>query len=182
VRVVCSLACARRATAAKEENCHALGRIATKRQDRSPGVGAGRYSNGRAGGLGIGTIIILGLVGWAVGINPLLLIGGAEILSSTGGTQQGEPAPSDAEVGSPDQSREFVTRRPGKHGGSVEGDLCASRQELCRADPGHVLWVTRSACGVAQSAMGPFTPPSSEILSGAFVAAGARALNSRRLT
>jgi predicted metalloprotease len=32
---------------------------------------------GRTGGLGIGTIIILGLIGWAFGINPLYLIGGA---------------------------------------------------------------------------------------------------------
>src|SRR5467141_1535662 len=35
------------------------------------------------GGLGIGTIIVLGLVGYAFGIDPRILIGGAEIL--TGG-------------------------------------------------------------------------------------------------
>src|SRR5260370_32226546 len=35
------------------------------------------------GGLGIGTVIVLGLVGWAFGIDPRILIGGAEIL--TGG-------------------------------------------------------------------------------------------------
>ena len=38
-----------------------------------------------AGGLGIGTIIVLGLVGYAFGIDPRILIGGAEIL--TGGSQ-----------------------------------------------------------------------------------------------
>src|SRR5712672_4645325 len=37
------------------------------------------------GGLGIGTIIVLGLVGWAFGIDPRILMGGAEIL--TGGGQ-----------------------------------------------------------------------------------------------
>src|SRR6267142_4309028 len=37
------------------------------------------------GGLGIGTVIVLGLVGWAFGIDPRILIGGAEIL--TGGQQ-----------------------------------------------------------------------------------------------
>src|ERR1700704_7083593 len=37
------------------------------------------------GGLGIGTVIVLGLVGWAFGIDPRILIGGAEIL--TGGGQ-----------------------------------------------------------------------------------------------
>jgi hypothetical protein len=31
-----------------------------------------------AGGLGIGTVVVLGLLGWAFGIDPRLLIGGAE--------------------------------------------------------------------------------------------------------
>ena len=30
-----------------------------------------------AGGLGIGGIVVLGLIGWALGIDPRLLIGGA---------------------------------------------------------------------------------------------------------
>src|ERR1700760_1440327 len=38
------------------------------------------------GGLGIGPIIVLGLVGYAFGIDPRILIGGAEIL--TGGGSQ----------------------------------------------------------------------------------------------
>src|ERR1700756_4701839 len=37
------------------------------------------------GGLGIGTIIVLGLISYAFGIDPRILIGGAEIL--TGGQQ-----------------------------------------------------------------------------------------------
>src|SRR6185312_13767752 len=37
------------------------------------------------GGLGIGTVIVLGLIGYALGIDPRILIGGAEIL--TGGGQ-----------------------------------------------------------------------------------------------
>jgi uncharacterized protein len=32
---------------------------------------------GRAGGLGLGTVLILALIGWALGIDPRLLIGGA---------------------------------------------------------------------------------------------------------
>ena len=32
------------------------------------------------GGLGIGTIVVLGLIGWALGIDPRVLIGGAEIV------------------------------------------------------------------------------------------------------
>jgi uncharacterized protein len=58
--------------------------------------GSGGFSGGfpgRAGGLGLGTVIILGLLGWAFGIDPSVLIGGAEIL--TGGSQpsQQQPAP-----------------------------------------------------------------------------------------
>ena len=33
---------------------------------------------GGKGGLGIGTMVVLGLIGWALGIDPRLLIGGAE--------------------------------------------------------------------------------------------------------
>src|SRR6202043_2240704 len=38
------------------------------------------------GGLGIGTIIVLGLIGYAFGIDPRILIGGAEVLN--GGRSQ----------------------------------------------------------------------------------------------
>src|ERR1700731_3890708 len=36
---------------------------------------------GGAGGLGIGTIVVLGLIGWGLGIDPRLLIQGAEDLN-----------------------------------------------------------------------------------------------------
>ena len=41
---------------------------------------------GGRGGLGIGTIVVLGIIGYALGIDPRLLIGGAEMIS--GGSQQ----------------------------------------------------------------------------------------------
>ena len=46
-------------------------------------VGGGGFGGipGGAGGLSIGTIVILGVVGWALGIDPSFLIGGAEILT-----------------------------------------------------------------------------------------------------
>ena len=37
-----------------------------------------------AGGLGIGTIVVLGLIGWAFGIDPRILIGGAEMMAGGG--------------------------------------------------------------------------------------------------
>src|SRR5260370_14852993 len=57
-----------------------------KVEDRR-GDGPGGFPMGRAGGVGIGTIILLVIVGWALGINPLYLIGGAGILSGLRGSQ-----------------------------------------------------------------------------------------------
>ena len=48
----------------------------------------------RGGGIGIGTLVVLALVAWAFGIDPRLLIGGAEIL--TGGQQSQPPSYSSA--------------------------------------------------------------------------------------
>src|SRR3974390_1072158 len=60
--------------------------IEDRRGESGGGGGLGLPMGG--GGLGIGTIIVLGLISYAFGIDPRLLIGGAEILS--GG---GSPAP-----------------------------------------------------------------------------------------
>src|SRR6267142_2646644 len=57
--------------------------IDDRRGDDGGGMGGGGgfgIPMGGGGGLGIGTIIILGLVGYAFGIDPRILIGGAEIL------------------------------------------------------------------------------------------------------
>ena len=76
---------------------HALGRPAGKRQHRGSAErgrfgrrGRFRHPDG-GGGLGIGTVVVLGIVGWALGIDPSLLIGGAEILSGTGQPQTQAP-------------------------------------------------------------------------------------------
>src|SRR4030088_3621844 len=59
--------------------------IDDRRDDSGGGGGGGLGLPMGGGGLGIGTIIVLGLVGYAFGIDPRILIGGAEIL--TGGNQ-----------------------------------------------------------------------------------------------
>ena len=53
----------------------------------TPAVAVADFPIG-GGGLGIGSIVVLGLLGWALGIDPSLLISGAEIL--TGGQQRQE--------------------------------------------------------------------------------------------
>jgi predicted metalloprotease len=42
----------------------------------------------RGGGLGLGTIVILGLIAWGLGVDPRLLIGGAELISSKPSTMR----------------------------------------------------------------------------------------------
>jgi uncharacterized protein len=127
-------------------------------QDRR-GRGLGGLPGGRAGGIGLGTLILLVLVGWALGINPLYLIGGAEILSRLGGSQeQSQPAPGSTESPS-DQIGQFVS--------AVLGSTEAQWKEIFAKagkvyePPTLVMFSggTRSACGFAQSAMGPFYCP-----------------------
>src|SRR5215813_9491120 len=60
------------------------------------------------GGIGIGTVIVLGLIGWALGIDPSILIGGAELVNS--GRHQEQPyQPPTKQAGAPkDQLGDFV--------------------------------------------------------------------------
>ena len=50
-------------------------------REASASRGGGLGIPGGGGGLGIGMVIILGLIGWALGIDPSVLIGGAQILT-----------------------------------------------------------------------------------------------------
>ena len=71
--------------------------------------GSGQYAGGggSSGHLGLGAMIVLGLIGYAFGIDPRLLIGGAEMVSKvTSKPQQAAPA---GQVGAPkDQMGRFV--------------------------------------------------------------------------
>src|SRR5262245_43276536 len=119
------------------------------------------FPMGRAGGIGIGTIILLCLLGWALGINPLYLIGGAEICSRLGPSQeQAQPAPKGPRTDAPrDQTSEFVSAVLGSTEGQWK-DIFARAGKTYRA-PSLVMFdgATQSACGFAQSAMGPFYCP-----------------------
>ena len=113
-----------------------------------------RLPAGRAG-LGIGTVLILGLIGWAFGIDPRVLIGGAEILSG-GGQQQTETGP----TGLPsDQMGHFVSAVLGST--EVEWKEVFAQAGKTYQPPTLVMFsgATQSACGFAQAAMGPFYCP-----------------------
>src|SRR5262245_15212028 len=122
--------------------------------------GGGGMPMGRAGGLGIGTVVVLGLIGWALGIDPRILIGGAEILTG-GGTTQQAPAPSPStRTGTPaDQMGQFVAAVAGDTEDRWKAIFQASGRQY--AEPRLVMFsgATGSGCGAAQSAMGPFYCP-----------------------
>src|SRR5260221_13013872 len=68
------------------------GNVEDRREDGGFGGGGGGFGLPiGGGGLGIGAIVALGLIGWALGIDPGLLIGGAEVLN--GPRQAHEQAP-----------------------------------------------------------------------------------------
>src|SRR5215475_8991405 len=119
------------------------------------------------GGLGIGTIIVLGLVSYAFGIDPRILIGGAEILTGGGSsTYQSDRTSSSGKSGAP-------TDEMGSMIAGILGEIDDRWSEEFRArgqnytGPKIVLFrnVTNGGrCGMAQSAMGPFyCPPDQKI-------------------
>jgi len=112
------------------------------------------------GGIGIGTIVVLGLIGWALGIDPRLLIGGAEMISRSGGPQQQANAGSTARPGSPtDTTGQFVSAVLGSTE-TVWADIFAQAGKTYKP-PTLVMFsgATQSGCGFAKSAMGPFYCP-----------------------
>ena len=114
---------------------------------------------GGRGGIGIGTVVVLGLIGWALGIDPSLLIGGAEMLSG-GGTQQQTNVGSETKTGAPsDEMGRFVSAVLGST--EVQWTEIFEKSGRRYKQPTLVMFsgATQSGCGFAQSAMGPFYCP-----------------------
>src|ERR1700692_1621150 len=125
--------------------------------DRQQSASRGGMPGG-AGGLGIGTVIIIGLISWYVGIDPSVLLNGAQVLTG-GGSTQTSPAPQ-VDAGRPsDQTGDFVA--------AVLGDTEDRWTEIFSAmgrtyHPPRLRLFSGSEptpCAMAQSAMGPFYCP-----------------------
>lgn len=146
--------------------------IDDRRDDSGGGMGGGGGFGipGGGGGLGIGTVIVLGLVGWAFGIDPRILIGGAEIL--TGGQSQ-DPTYQTDRRSSPAPKKGAPSDDMGSMISGVLGEIDDRWSEIFQASgqsysgPRIVLFKNATnggRCGMAQAAMGPFyCPPDKQI-------------------
>lgn len=113
---------------------------------------------GGKGGLGIGTVVVLGLLGWALGIDPRLLIGGAEMVNKM---RPGTTATQPGQVGTPsDDQGQFVAAVLAANE-TVWAEVLPQQKGIPYVKPKLVLYrgSTASSCGGAQSAMGPFYCP-----------------------
>jgi predicted metalloprotease len=137
--------------------------------DDSGGGGGFGIPMGGGGGLGIGTIIVLGLIGYAFGIDPRILIGGAEILTGSGShtpSYQSDRQSAPAKTGVP-------TDDMGSMISGILGEIDDRWTEIFQASgrsySGPRIVLFRNAtnggrCGMAQAAMGPFyCPPDKQI-------------------
>ena len=113
---------------------------------------------GRAGGISVGTVVVLGLIGWALGIDPRVLIGGAALLSGGSQTQQ-QQVPTGA---ASDETGKFVSAVLGSTEEVWTGVFADAGKTY--KPPTLVMFsgATQSGCGFAQSAMGPFYCPNDQ--------------------
>jgi predicted metalloprotease len=139
-------------------------------EDRRDEDGGGGFGRGGgfgmpmgAGGMSIGTVVVLGLIGWALGIDPSLLIGGAEILSGSDQPRIEQPS-RPRQTGAPkDDTGRFVSRVLGSTEATWK-DIFSKEGKTYRP-PTLVMYrgVTEARCGgTAQAAMGPFYCPSDQ--------------------
>ncbi|MDR3421323.1 MAG: zinc metallopeptidase [Xanthobacteraceae bacterium] len=126
--------------------------------DREASASRGGLPGG-GGTLGIGMVVIIGLISWYFGIDPSVLLNGAQILSGGLPSQQSAPTPP-VTAGTP-------TDPTGKFVALVLGDTEDRWKEIFAAE-GRTYHPPRlrlfsgaeeGGCGVAQSATGPFYCP-----------------------
>ena len=132
------------------------------RRGEGGGGGGFGFPGGGAGGLGIGTIVVLLIIGWVTGINPAILIGGAQQIGR-GGQQEERVDPQTQQ-----RRRQQPTDDAGRFAAKILGNTEDVWSQILPNQTGKqytpttmVLYTggTRSGCGSAQAAMGPFYCP-----------------------
>jgi predicted metalloprotease len=115
---------------------------------------------GGAGGLGIGTVIVIGLISWYFGIDPSVLLNGAQILTGGGSpTQQSAPAPQ-VSAGTPtDATGRFVAQILGDTEDRWTEMFAASGRTYHPPTLRLFSGSEPTPCAFAKSAQGPFYCP-----------------------
>jgi predicted metalloprotease len=130
---------------------------------RGEGGGGGFRFPGGGGGIGIGGLIVVGLISWALGVDPRLILAGLEAVQGGGGSgyeQQNRPQGQPRELSSDEQRQGEFVRAVLAQTEDVWTEIFREQGSQYRA-PRLTLFsgTTRSACGRAVSAMGPFYCP-----------------------
>ncbi|MDP4027030.1 neutral zinc metallopeptidase [Methylobacterium sp. NEAU 140] len=143
------------------EDLRSSSNVEDRRGEGGGGGGIG-FPGGGAGGLGIGTIVVLLIISYFTGINPAILIGGAERMG--GGNSRQEQADPQTQA----KRRQAPTDQSGQFASKILGNTEDVWSQILPQQTGKqytpttlVLYTggTRSGCGSAQAAMGPFYCP-----------------------
>jgi uncharacterized protein len=152
------------------ENSRESSNVEDQRGSSGGGGGFGIPIGGGTGGLGIGAILILALIGYFTGIDPRVLIGGAQIVMGNGsGNASSYSAPAPAPTPTAMQPRQNAQDDPMLHFvrkilGETEDvwtQVLPAQKGVAYTAPKLVLYSGsfQSGCGRASAAMGPFYCP-----------------------
>src|SRR5271166_6963433 len=122
------------------------------------GQGGGMAMGG--GGLGVGAIIIVLVISYFTGISPQVLMSGAEMATRGGNASYSQPATTGPAANPNDPMRNFLAHVLGQT--EAVWKTVLPQQAGVRYEPATLViydGATRSGCGGARAAMGPFYCP-----------------------
>lgn len=128
---------------------------------RGEGGGGFRFPGG-GGGIGIGGLIVVGLISWAFGLDPRMVLSGLEAIQGGGmpGYEQQQAPGQRRELGADEQRQgEFVKAVLAQTEDVWDELFQVSGKQYERPRLTMFSGRTRSACGSAVSQMGPFYCP-----------------------
>ncbi len=127
-------------------------------EDRRGQGGGGMVMGG--GGLGLGAILVIFAISYFTGISPSVLMSGAEMATRGGDPSTTQPAPTGPAANPNDPMRQFLAHVLG--GTEAVWATVLPEQTGVRYQPATLVLydgATRSGCGGARAAMGPFYCP-----------------------
>ena len=145
------------------ENTPESSNIEDRRGQSSAGLGGGGGGGSfGTGGMGIGVIVVVLIISYFTGISPAVLLGGAQILTGGGGQQQVAMQPQAPRMSAPADDRTVSLVKHVLGETEAVWSKVLPEQKGVRYTPATLVLYTgqtRSGCGGAQRAMGPFYCP-----------------------